>query len=70
MDEITLTYKVNETMDEVNILGKDFVDKNKNNCELIYAEEDEEEFHELTKSLEFKFLFFMIYYIILKVKKK
>ena len=54
MDQITLTYKVNEGMEELIILGKEFVDINKNICKLIYADkgEDEEDFHELISSFD------------------
>ena len=56
MDQITLTYKVNEGMEELIILGKEFVDINKNICKLIYADkgEDEEDFHELISSFDFE----------------
>ena len=54
MDQITLTYKVNEGMEELIILGKEFVDINKNICKLIYTDkgEDEEDFHELISSFD------------------
>ena len=39
LDEIIITYIVNEKMEEITIFGKGFVDANKDKCKIIFEEE-------------------------------